>query len=72
MINNYSFAIEIENIRFNYKVDYIEAIIKYCQDKNLEVELIATYINKDPVLKSKLRIEAENLNIIKKGEKLPI
>jgi len=72
MINTYSFALEIEKIRTIYNTDYIDSIIKYCEDKNIEIELIATYINRDQVLKSKIRIEAENLNNLKKGDRLPL
>jgi len=72
MINTYSFALEIEKIRTVYNTDYIDSIIKYCEDKNIEIELIATYINRDQVLKSKIRIEAENLNNLKKGDRLPL
>jgi len=34
--------------------------------------LIAEYIKKDTVLKSKIQVEAELLNILKKGARLPI
>ncbi len=33
---------------------------------------VAGLIKKDPVFKSKIQVEAENLNILKKGATLPI
>jgi hypothetical protein len=38
----------------------------------VEVEYAAALIKKDPVFKSKIEVEAENLNILKKGARLPV
>jgi hypothetical protein len=72
MINSYSFAQEIEVLHKSQDIDYIDAVIFWCEKNNIELELIASLINKDQVLKSKIRVEAENLNIIKKGDRLPL
>jgi hypothetical protein len=53
-------------------IEYIDAIILWCQKNNFEVEYAANMIKKDPVLKSKVQNEAENLNVLKKGARLPV
>lgn len=67
-----SFIIEIEEIRQNTRMEYIDAVVHWCEKNKVEVEFIAAYIKKDPVFKSKLQEEAEGLNIIKKSARLPI
>jgi Phage late-transcription coactivator len=53
-------------------VDYIDAVITWCERNNVDVEVLAGVIKKDPVIKSKLQADAENLNFLKGGAKLPI
>jgi hypothetical protein len=66
-------AIEaIENLRFTKNIDYIDAVVLWCETNKIEIEFIAALIKKDPVMKSKLQVEAENLNILKRGARLPI
>lgn len=47
-------------------VDYIDAIISYCEDHNLEIETVGHIISKNPSLKSKVEIEAEALHCLKR------
>jgi len=65
-----TFNSEIEKIH-NNDVDYIDAITTWCEKNNLDIEVIANIIKKDPVIKSKLQADAENLNYLKGGAKLP-
>ena len=69
---NFNFINEIELIRKNNKIEYIDAVILFCQKNELEIETAAYWIKKDNVLKSKIQEEAEKLNIIKGGARLPI
>lgn len=62
----------IENLRFSKNIDYIDAVVLWCEDNKIEIEYIASLIKKDPVMKSKLQVEAENLNILKRSARLPI
>lgn len=66
------FIDEIEKICREKNVEYIDAIIHWCVRNNLEIEYAAEIIKKNAVLKSKLQIEAENLNFMKKTARLPI
>lgn len=67
-----SFVKQIEKISSINKLSYIDSIIYWCDKNNIEIDLIAEYIKKDNVLKSKIQVEAELLNILKKGARLPI
>jgi hypothetical protein len=72
MFKNSNFVIEIEAICKEKNIEYIDAVVFWCNKNNLEVETAAYWIKKDPVMKSKIQYEAENLNILKKGSRLPI
>jgi hypothetical protein len=60
------FSEEIENIvkNGNGLVNYIEAIICFCQDEEIEMETVPKLISKS--LKQKLQYDAQKLNYIKK------
>ena len=66
------FAIEIEKIVANDELNYIDAIIHYCESNNLEVESITKLISKP--LKERLKWDATRLNFMKRTSraKLPI
>lgn len=69
---NVDFAKEIEKMTRNGTVDIIDAICHYCSKNNIDIETAAAVIKKDAVLRSKIQIEAENLNILKPSARLPI
>jgi uncharacterized protein YeaC (DUF1315 family) len=71
MIKN-NFVEEIEILCKEKSVEYIDAVVLWCEKNNLEIETAAYWINKDPVMKSKIKNEAENLNFLKKGARLPL
>lgn len=72
MLKNSGFVEEIEKLCKEKKIEYIDAVVFWCHKNNLEVETAAYWIRKDPVMKSKIQVEAENLNILKRGARLPI
>lgn len=72
MLKNSGFVEEIEKLCKDKNIEYIDAIIMWCQKNNLEVETAAYWIKKDPVMRSKIQVEAENLNVLKRGARLPI
>ena len=72
MLKNNNFIEEIETLCKTKNVEYIDAIVIWCEKNKLEVETAAYWIRKDPAMKAKLQAEAENLNIIKRGARLPI
>jgi len=52
--------------------DLIDAIITWCTKHNQELEMAAYWIKKDPVMRSRIQLQAENLNLLKHGARLPI
>lgn len=72
MFKNSNFVEEIEVLCKDKNIEYIDAIVFWCEKNNLEIETAAYWIKKDPVMKSKIQFEAENLNVLKRGARLPI
>jgi hypothetical protein len=67
-----SFLNDIERIHAKDKIDYMEAIVYYCEINNIEIEVAAQYIKKNALLKAKIQQEAEDLNFIEKTARLPL
>ncbi len=66
------FTSDIESLVQQSKLNYIEAIISYCEDNNIEFESVGKLITKP--LKEKLKAQATELNYLKRTSrsKLPI
>jgi len=69
---NSAFPLEIEALVREKEIEYIEAVILWCETNGLEVEFAGELIRRNNVLKSKIQFEAENLNFMKKSARLPI
>ena len=61
------FSLEVEKIVKDSELNYIEAIVMFCEEKNIEIENVGKLINKP--LKEQLKYEAQRLNFIKKGSR---
>jgi hypothetical protein len=66
------FSSEIETIVSQEKVNYIDAIVMFCEKNDLEIDSVTKLVSKS--LKEKLKHDAIELNFIKKTSqaKLPI
>ena len=66
------FALEIEKIVAEEKINYIDAIVHYCEINELEVDSITKLVSKP--LKEKLKWDATRLNFMKRTSraKLPL
>lgn len=53
-------------------MDYLEAIVSYCEDNGLEIESVVSLMKQGSILRAKLQHEAEGLNLIEKSAILPI
>ena len=59
------FAQEIENlVQINTEMNYIDAIIHFCENNNIDLESVPKLISKP--LKEKIKYEAMELNFLKK------
>jgi hypothetical protein len=67
-----AFSMEIEEIVWMKDVSYMDAVILYCEERDMEVEVISKLIA--GALKSKIKIEAEDLNFLPRSNtaKLPL
>jgi len=62
----------IEETAEFHGIGYIDSAIDYCDKNGLEYEFIGEIIAQNPNLKTKLAMEAENLNFIRREDKLPL
>lgn len=64
------FSIFIEEMVSKSKLSYMEAIINYCNELEIDVESVGSLINQK--LKEKIQYEAEQANLMKPRGRLPI
>jgi len=64
------FSNSIREIADNEKIHCLEAIVQYCEETGIEVEIAATLISSH--LKARIKEEAQSVNLIKKAAKLPL
>ena len=71
-VSKEKFAEEIESLVLRTQMNYIDAIVEYCEINNIEVDTIGKMISKP--LKEKLKYDATELNYLKKTTraKLPL
>lgn len=51
-------------------MSYMDAILHYCEKNTIDPAEVGRYVSKS--LKEKITIEAQGLNLIEKGGKLPL
>lgn len=71
-LKNNNFVEDVEKLCKSKNIEYIDAVVLWCEKHKLDVETAAFWIKKDPAMKAKIQAEAENLNILKRGAKLPV
>jgi len=64
------FSIFIDERVNKFKIGYMDAVIEYCQEMDIDVESIGPLINQK--LREKIQVEAEQANMIKPRGHLPI
>lgn len=72
ILNLKDFIEKIEAIASEKRVDYIDAVVLYCEATGLEVETAAKLIKGNAKMKAKIKTDAENLNYFPKSAKLPL
>lgn len=66
------FTKEIEKIVLTRKMEYIDAVIYFCEQRGLDVESAASLIRNNSKLKASIQLEAEKLNYLPKTTQLPL
>jgi hypothetical protein len=64
------FSLYIEEKVLREKIGYMDAVIQYCEEIDIEIEYISKLINQS--LKDKIQTEAEENNFMKPRGKLPL
>ena len=64
------FSIYIDEMVNRLKISYMEAVINYCNEIDIEVESVGPLINQK--LREKIQIEAEQSNMMKPRGHLPV
>ena len=64
------FSYYIDEQVAKYKTTYMDAVISYCNEKDIDIESIGSLINQK--LREKIQMEAEMANMIKPRGHLPI
>mgnify|MGYP001546988317 CR=1 FL=1 len=70
MMNTSKFSLIIENYVQNKRCSYMDAILLYCEENEMEVESAAKLLNTR--IKEKLEVEFMELNYIPKVNTLPV
>ena len=68
----HEFIKEIDDLVKKSKIDYIDAVIFYCEKNNIEIETAASLIKSSSKIKAKIQNEAEEMNYLPRSVKLPI
>ena len=72
IMNVSKFSKIIEEVVIDKRIPYMDAIVWYCENNEMEVEVAAKLLN--GIIKAKIEAEAIDLNFLStpKGSKLPI
>lgn len=62
----------IEELVARTKMDYIDAVIHFCNERGIELESAADLIKTSMVMKSKIQSEAESQGYLQRSAKLPL
>jgi hypothetical protein len=66
------FPLQIEDIVREKRIGYIEAIEVWCEMNGKDIIAGADLVKKSPIIREKIKAEAEDLNLLPKSSKLPI
>lgn len=64
------FGIYIDEMVSKFKIPYMEAVINYCNEVDIDIEAVGPLINQK--LREKIQIEAEQANMMKPRGHLPV
>ena len=62
----------VDQVAFEKRVDFMEAVLIYCEQTGMEVEVAGSLIKSSAKMKARVQDEAEALNYFPKTTKLPI
>ncbi len=66
------FQREIDQLAFEKRIGFMDAVILYCEQTGMEVEVAGQLIKSSAKMKARIQDEAELLNYFPKTSKLPV
>ena len=71
IMNTQAFSMKIEQVVKDKRIGYLDAVLWYCEEHEIEIETGAKLIN--TIIKKKIEAEASDMNCLKeKSAKLPV
>jgi len=70
VLNREKFSLIVEQIVKEKKISYMDAIVWWCEENEFDIQDVNKLIS--PLIKEKIKVEAENLNFLPKSSRLPI
>ena len=70
-LNSEYIMTEIDNLIGN-GATYIDAIVEFSERNDIEIEVVGEVIRRSPILKAKIHVEAEELNMVDRVARLPV
>jgi hypothetical protein len=61
-MNSKEFSLKIENIVKEKRISYMDAVVWYCEQNDIDTGTVAPLVNKS--LKEKIQVEAQNLRLL--------
>jgi hypothetical protein len=62
-MNSKEFSLKIESIARDKRISYMEAVVLYCEENDIDTGTVSSLITKS--LKEKIQVEATNLKMLK-------
>ena len=63
IMNSKEFSLKIENVVKEKRISYMEAVVWYCEQNDIDTGTVSSLISKS--LKEKIQVEASNLRMLK-------
>jgi hypothetical protein len=70
IMTSQKFSLIIEDTVIQKRLSYMDAIVWWCEQNEMEIETAAKLLN--GVIKEKIKVEAQDLNYLEKSARLPI
>lgn len=72
VISSDKFYKEVDSLVKKHNLNYMDAVLHFCEKNDLEIEVAASMIKSNMRIKSMIQTEGEVLNILPRTAKLPI
>jgi len=70
VLNREKFSLIVEQTVKEKKLSYMDAIVWWCEENEFDIQDVNKLIS--PLIKEKIKVEAEDLNFLPKSSRLPI